>query len=262
MPSPFPGMDPYLEAPSIWPDVHHELMSVMRGRLNELLRPRYVVRIEERVYVSDENDPGRRVIVPDLRIAHGVRTSQPPADSTSIATVEPIVVTTMVEEEIREARLEIVDPRAGRVLTIIEVLSPANKVPGSRGRESYSRKRRDVLTSSTHLVEIDLLRGGERMMVEGGLPACEYLVHVSRVEDRPQGTVWPIRLPQPLPVVPVPLAETDPDAALDLQQILNTAYENAGYDLTLDYGDPAPPPALRDEHVEWCDELLRESKQR
>ena len=257
MPSPFPGMDPYLEAPELWPDVHHELMSVMRRNLNNALRPRYVVRIEDRVYVSDESDPGRRVIVPDVRIAKGLPTSTQSEDAASVATAEPIIVTTMVEEEIHESRLEIVDTRSSAVVTIIEVLSPANKVAGSRGRENYARKRRDVLTSATHLVEIDLLRAGERMTVEGGLPDSEYLVHVLRAQDRPQGMVWPIRLPQTLPAIPIPLHKDDPDVVLNLQDVLTATYENAGYELSLDYNGPVPPPSLAEEDAEWSDQLLR-----
>ena len=68
MPSPFPGMDPYLESPVLWPDVHHGLISEIQSLLNQSLRPRYHVRVVERVYVSDENDPGRKVIIPDVNI--------------------------------------------------------------------------------------------------------------------------------------------------------------------------------------------------
>lgn len=256
MPSPFPGMDPYLEDPALWPDVHHELMSVIRRDLNEQLVPRYVVRIEERIYVSDEDDPGRRVIVPDLRIREGYGAIAPRQELTSVSTVEPIVVTTLVEEEIHEARLEVVDAETRDVITILEILSPANKVAGARGRDSYQSKRHEVMTSSTHLVEIDLLRAGRRMHVDGGLPICDYVVHVSRVNQRPNGTVWPLLLHHRLPKIPVPLSNGDPDASFDLQSALSHAYDNAAYQVVVDYDGDPPPPPLTDDQRAWLHDLL------
>src|SRR5947209_4947143 len=125
MPSPFPGMDPYLENPALWPDVHHELISVVREILNTQLRPRYYVRVEERVYISDENDPGREVMIPDLRIAdRPLAGSGSVSAATTLQTDESVEVTTLLDEEIHEARLEIIDHAARQVITVIEVLSP------------------------------------------------------------------------------------------------------------------------------------------
>src|SRR5258708_23555155 len=110
MPSPFPGMDPYLEAPGLWPDVHHEMISVARELLNQKLRRRYHVRLEELVYISDENDPARDVIVPDLKIArvsNKVATGTSPPSQSNAAVAEPIVATTLIDDEIREAYLVI-----------------------------------------------------------------------------------------------------------------------------------------------------------
>jgi hypothetical protein len=249
-------MDPYLEDPALWPDVHHELMSVIRRELNAQLRPRYVVRIEERVYVSDEDDPGRRVIVPDLRIKQREGVETPRRENGGVATAEPIVVTMLLDDEIHEARLEVIDAETRAVVTVIEILSPTNKVVQSRGRESYQRKRIELLTSSTHFVEIDLLRAGRRMQVKGGLPPCDYVVHVSRVEQRPDSTVWPLRLQQTLPQVPIPLTRGDADAVVNLQHVLATAYDNAGYDGVVDYGGDPPPPPLTDEQRAWLYDAL------
>ena len=258
MPSPFPGMDPYLEEPGLWPDVHHELMSVAREMLNRSLRPKYHVRIEERVYISDENDPGRKVIVPDLRIAARSEAHQLPFSSHSeaLAIAEPIVCTTLIDDEIHEARLEVIDRQQQQVVTVIEILSPSNKVAGSRGRASYETKRREVMTSPSHLVEIDLLRTGEAIHVRELLPPADYVVHVSRKGSRPKGLVWPILLTQQLPVIAIPLNAEDPDATLDLQLVLNTAYDRAAYDLEIDYRiDPIPP--LKSNAASWAGELLR-----
>lgn len=149
MPSPFPGMDPYLEEPGLWPDVHHGLTSEMRAALNRQLRPKYRVRVEERVYVSDEND--------------------------------------LIEDEIHEARLEIVDRFERSVVTVIELLSPTNKVTGSRGRASYEDKRQEVMHSPSHFVEIDLLRAGAPLHAREALPKADYYVHVSRGMADPRG---------------------------------------------------------------------------
>jgi Protein of unknown function (DUF4058) len=260
MPSPFPGMDPFLEEPGLWPDVHHEIISEARAQLGAQLVPKYYVRIEERVYISDENDPGRDVMVPDVRIAARPGWEDRPFEprgGTAVEIAEPIVVTTLIDEEIREARLEIVDREQRLVVTVIELLSPTNKVPGSRGRASFEQKRQEVMNSPSHFVEIDLLRGGVGVRTRETLPPCEYLVHLSRNSKRPKALAWPIRLSQRLPVIPIPLHAGDPDARLDLQAVLTTAYDRARYDLSIDYTrDPVPP--LPPEWAAWTDRLLKE----
>lgn len=258
MSSPFPGMDPYLEALGPWPDVHHGLISEIQTQLNRSLRPKYHVRVEERVYISDENDPGRKVIVPDLRVVE----TREPQDAYDVyrdgqaVVAEPVVLTTLIDDEIHEARLEVIDTSQHMVITVIEILSPTNKVAGSRGRASYEQKRREVMTSPTHFVEIDLLREGDPIHVRELLPRGDYFVHVSRQGGRPQGCVWPILLPQRLPVISIPLKSEDPDAKLDLQVVLDTAYDRAAYDLEIDYRAAAIPP-LQGEADQWAVELLR-----
>jgi len=260
MPSPFPGMDPYLEEPGLWPDVHHRLISTAQELLNGQLRPKYFARVEERVYLSDEEDPGRSVLIPDLRIAELPGRHERPVQPGATATLdvpESIVVRTLIDDEIREARLQVIDRQDRRVVTVIEILSPSNKVAGARGRASFQEKRREVMTSGSHWVEIDLLRRGTSPLEGVALPPYDYLVHVSRVEERPQGRAWPIRLPQQLPVVPIPLGPGDPDARLDLRLVLDTGYDRAGYEMLIDYrGDPSPP--LDDEAGVWADRLLKE----
>ncbi|MCL4201904.1 MAG: DUF4058 family protein [Pirellulaceae bacterium] len=260
MSSPFPGMDPYLEEPGLWPDVHHAIISEMQAVLNRAVRPAYHVRVEERVYISDEDDPGREVIVPDLRVAESdLRRHRNPVPGTiSTATLdisEPLVLTTLIDDEIHEARLEVIDRTDRSVVTVIEVLSPANKTPGSRGRASYIEKRREVMTSDSHFVEIDLLRAGTRMPTREMLPPADYLVHVSRNDLRPRGLIWPVMLAQRLPVIPIPLRGNDPEVPLDLQQTLNAAYERGAYDLAVDY-HRQPVPPLNDEQRQWASELV------
>ncbi len=263
MPSPFPGMDPYLEEPGLWPDVHHELMSVMRELMMRRLRPKYHVRIEERVYISDENDPGREVIIPDLRIADAGRDE--PRGWTAeemaagyVAVAEPVVLTTLIDDEIHEPFLEVIDRQERLVVTVIEILSPTNKVPGSRGRASYLEKRHEVMASPSHLVEIDLLRAGVAIHTRELLPPADYYVHVSRKAKRPKGIVWPILLMQRLPVISIPLRSEDPDVPLDLQEVLNAAYDRAAYDMAIDYRrEPVPP--LDDAQQRWARSRLNAS---
>lgn len=261
MPSPFPGMDPYLEDPATWGNFHIDMIAEIKAELNRQLRPKYYARAKERVYISDQDDPGRRVIIPDVRVLtredrmdEGWR---PSSGMTALAVTEPIVATTLIEDEIREYRVEVIDAGLRQVVTVIEVVSPTNKVPGARGQQSYRRKRTEVMTSQTHWVEIDLLRDGETLVAGEVLPKGDYFVHVSRVEKRPSGLIWPIRLPQRLPVISIPLRAPDPDAKLDLQALLDTIYDRSAYDLDVDYRkDPIPP--LSPEYAAWADRLLKE----
>ena len=264
MPSPFPGMDPYLENPELWPDVHHELISQVREALNLAIRPKYIARIESRVYLSNDDDPGRRVIIPDVRVETDDkhrRHSLAPFGATSSTAVlevaEPLEVTIVFEEEITESQIQIIERDSREVVTVIEILSPTNKIEGSSGRESYLKKRREVLHSPTQWVEIDLLRDGLPFVARELYPACDYTVHVSRQQKRPRAKLWPILLRQMLPVIPVPLRGEDPDVPLDLSAILHKAYDIAGYDFSIDY-KAAPVPPFKSEAAAWADELLKE----
>ena len=261
MPSPFPGMDPYLEKPSLWPDLHHDLISEIKTALNGNIRPKYFARVETRVYISNQDDPARSVIIPDVRIMetpdawkHG--SAGVIADDGDVAVAEPIVATTLFLDEIVEAYLEIRDTETHDVVTVIEVLSPTNKIPGARGMDSFRRKRSEVMSSPSHYVEIDLLRSGERLVSGEALPLGDYFVHVSRVERRPSGLIWPIKLPQRLPVIPIPLRSPDPDVKLDLQKLLTAVYDRSGYELDTDYSKEPNPP-LPPKYREWTETLLR-----
>ena len=204
MPSPFPGMDPYLESPHIWPDVHHELISQIRSALNPSLRPHYVARVELRVYISDEDDPGRDVIVPDLRIEETRRKSaKKPKASNGIAVIEPIALPYTFDEEIKEAHLEIYHRVSESLITIIEVFSPANKVRHSRGRDSLLQKRREARAGHVHWVEIDLLRAGTPTVTNYALQPSAYRILLYRAGK--SGHYWPISIRQPLPPIGIPL---------------------------------------------------------
>jgi hypothetical protein len=253
-------MDPYLEEPTLWPDVHHELISVIRESLQHQLRSRYFVRIEERVYVSGPADPGRGVLAPDLFL---VRRPKPAprksrsGGSTAIDITQPIIAVTLIEDEIHEHYLEILDAADRSLVTVVEVLSPTNKIAGADGLESFLEKRGQIMRSSTHWVEIDLLRSGISPVLPVIVPEHEYLVHVSPADHRPRGLLWPIRLDERLPVVRIPLRPHDGGTPLDLQAVLDTAYNRAAYDTEIDYTQE-PTPRLGKKWKGWADRLLRE----
>jgi hypothetical protein len=195
-------MDPYLEAPDLWPDVHHRVISEIQASLSPALRPAYFARLELRVYISDQDDPGREVIIPDVRIEEtnkngGKRTRK--SNGASLAIAEPIVIPHLIDDEIKEARLEIRRRDSGALVTIIEVMSPANKVRGARGRVSFMEKREETLASQVNWVEIDLLRAGMPSVTRPPLQPCDYRVLVYRAGQR--GKYWPIDLRQPLPPI-------------------------------------------------------------
>lgn len=170
---------------------------------------------------------------------------------------EPVLATMGFDQEVREAYLNVIDSAQRSVVAVIEVLSPANKTLGSAGLESFERKRREIMRSSSHWIEIDLLRSGRSLSARRHIEPCEYLVHVSNAARRPRGMLWPIRLSQRLPVIPIPLRPDDPDAPLDLQSVLTIAYDRAGYDLEIDYrAEPVPP--LTPEWAEWSRRRLQE----
>jgi len=259
MPSPFPGMDPYLEDPGLWPDVHHGLISQMQAELNQRVGDNYYVRVEERVYVTDLEDAERSLMIPDLRIGQTPKVghmTSPPQTTITIDVAEPELITTLLDDEIHEAHLEVVDRVDRSVVTIIEVLSPSNKVPGSKGRASYQQKRREVMDSPCTWIEIDLLRAGDPIIPRQKLGGCDYYVHISQVEQRPKGAVWRIRLPQRLPGILIPLKSEDSAVPLDLQQVLDTAYNRGAYNKTIDYQSPPATP-LPPELEGWAEQLLK-----
>lgn len=258
MPSPFPGMDPFLEDPGLWPDVHHALISTARIFLNVAIGPKYYVRVEERVYITNEDDPGYSKLIPDLRI--GERPEKKdwsvPPQTAALEVAEPIVITTLLDDDIHEPRLEVIDRETRQLVTVLEIISPSNKAAGSYGRASYQQKRREILDSPGHWVEIDLLRQGKALFPRPVHQQGDYFVHVSRVDKRPKGFVWPILLPQRLPVIPIPLKGNDPEVTLDLQLTLDTLYDHCAYDRIVDYRRP-PKVSLSEPYDAWADQLLK-----
>ena len=258
MPSPFPGMDPYLENVELWTAVHATFIAQTQDHLSEALWPRYIVRFEERVYITDDDDPAYRLVYPDVKVVatRPLTRPGPPPESTAggLAIAEPISVVEVVAESL-ERRVEIRDPADQSVVTVIELLSPTNKTSGSRGRESFLRKRREVYESTTHWMEIDLLRGGDRTANRSPSAGTAYQSFLSRWDDRRGrrlGYLWPMPLRQRLPVVGVPLRPGEADQPLDLQAVLDRVYRRNAYELQFDYAGEPPSPALSVGDSAWC----------
>ncbi len=215
MPSPFPGMDPYIETPKLWPDFLWNLAGEVRAGLNALIQPHYFARLEPR------------------EIDGGCATS-----------------------EVRGTAVGVYLTRTQQLVTQIEILSSPEKCRHHEAQAEYLRRRQDLLSSPVHLLEIDLLREGERSPPEESVPCSPYRIVLSRADHRPRVEVWPIQLADRLPVLPLPLLEPDPDAPLDLGAAVASVYERGAYAAQIDYREPPPPPRLTPDEAAWLEELL------
>jgi Protein of unknown function (DUF4058) len=252
MASPFPGMNPYLETPELWPEVHHLLISILAETLNSQLLPRYRVAVEKRVYQSDGDDT-LFVGIPDATVE---RFRNAPAYTNAPASVAiPVTVMLPMPLEIREGYLEVRDVATKEVVTVIEVLSPSNKRAG-RGRDAYETKRRDILVSQTHLVEIDLLRGGDAMPYSSNLTTHQYRILISRSQQRPRADLYGFNLRDPIPAFPLPLRSQDSEPVIDLHALLDLVYDRAGYAVMIDY-QQSPLPALSESDWIWSKQILQ-----
>jgi hypothetical protein len=260
MPSPFPGMNPYLERSSLWPSFHFRLIGAIAAALEPQLSARYYIEVETRSYQSsdlDEETDHVLIGIPDAAvIAKGGREADLSANTALATQTRPQQVTLPVPQPVKERYLEVRELGTDQVITAIEVLSPKNKRSGP-GRFAYETKRQHVLASATHLVEIDLLRGGKAMPMTGLQATTPYRILVSRSDQRPAADLYGVSLQEPLPTVPVPLKQQENELELNLQTVLNQVYAQARYALRIDYSQPPPPPALAAPDQAWVDEILR-----
>jgi len=267
MPSPFPGMDPFLEHPDVFPDFHDGFIAYLRESIQRHLPPPYVAGLGRRAWI----EVSERFIGPDVQ---WLRPRQIPADSVregAVAVAEqprtqPVVIHVRHDER-GEPLVEVYVGRGSdrRLVTSIELLSLTNKTPGEHGRDLYLRKQREVLDSKVHLVEIDLLRGGEHttavprnrlMRVISGFDYHVCIHHFDNLEDY---FVYPVRLPEPLPEIAIPLLPGDPPVSLDLQAVFQRTYDAGPYQREVDYQHDAPEPPLNPDQQSWFRERLAAS---
>ena len=256
MPSPFPGMNPYLERPELWPGIHHWLITAIAQSLVPQLRPKYLVAVEVRVYeISGETS--LLVGIPDVTVQRPLTATNLDMPNVAVASpLQPMTVTVPMPEIIKEGYLEVREVATREVVTSIEILSHTNK-RSKEGRNAYESKRQRVLRSLTHLIEIDLLREGKPMPVFSNGIQTDYRILATRGDHRPQADLYAFNLRDVIPSFPLPLQAGDVEPLVDLQALLNGVYEQAGYDLQINYSrEPVPP--LQESDMAWADALLRE----
>jgi len=256
MPSPFPGMDPYLEG-SEWSSVHVALSAEMARQLAPKVQPKYIVRTARRFVTDMPEDIAVTAgdLYPDVSVAEAAAPQGRGLPPAMIAPA-PLQMATVIPSRVPHVTIEIRDIAQRELVTAIEILSPTNK--RGEGYREYLDKRRRLLCSMAHLIEIDLLRRGRRVPMQQALPLAPYFIFLSRAERRPIVEVWPMQLQMRLPVIPVPLLADDPDVTLDVQLALDTIYDAFIYDLSIDYTRPAEIP-LAGEAARWAAEHLRQA---
>jgi len=254
---PFPGMDPWLEHPEIWHGVHIGLIVSIADDLASKLEPRYFVDIQERVYLV-EPEPRHYLGRPDVAISGltGRTDSSSGGGRGSTSTLEYVETEIEIidsEEEVTLRRLEIRDAASRELVTVIELLSPTNKLD-RHGREQYLEKRKAYVDSNINFIEIDLLRAGEPIIT--GYPAgADYRILIARAESLPRAKLREFNLRQPIPPIPIPLRPSEAEPTLELNAVLHGVYERARYDLRIDYSRPPVPP-LSESDARWAAEVV------
>lgn len=267
MPTPFPGMDPYLEKPGRWPNIHARLIVALADDITAKVRPRYYVSVEEHAYLLRLEEM-ERLLRPDISVvrenapvyeAAAEATLASPVDKAARASTQavakPVTITLPVVEEVHERFLEVRQVEDGRLVTVIEILSPTNKQSG-KGRALYAHKRQAVLESQAHLVEIDLLRAGEPPEFIHAQQLAHYYILLSQEAQRPSATLIPWHIRHPIPTFRLPLLPGDDEPEVDLGQILHALYARAGFDLRIDYKQEPDPPFSGEDKI-WVDTLLK-----
>lgn len=251
---PFPGMDPWLEHPEVWPGIHSSLIASTRDELAAKVAPRYFVDIEERVYFVE---PQRRQYLgkPDVAISGFEESapssrSAPRASTSTVDFVETDVEVVEDEDELRFRHLEIHDAATRVLVTVIEIMSPTNKLH-PHGREKYLDKRRAYFNAEVNFVEIDLLRAGKPMPTRGEAVQADYRILIARSAALPRAKLRGFGVRQLIPPIPIPLRAGESEPILDLNAVLHGVYERARYDLRIDYST-LPVPPLREEDAEWA----------
>ena len=261
MPNPFPGMNPYLEDPALWPGVHSRLVTYVADALAPQIAPRYVARVEESVTIDDTGREFRPDVLLAARNDNGGNGHQAPVVPGGVAVaIKPLILE--LPEEPPHRFIEIRDPHGSEVITVIEVLSPANKTPLGYGHRKYLHKLEALLDSKVNLVEIDLLRGGlPATAVEVGpllgVPRHDYIISVSRGHQRGRFEAYPFTVRDSLPPIGVPLRERETDVILELAPLLDRVYDFGGYD-TINFREAPPLPPLDEADAAWLDALLKE----
>ncbi len=256
MPSPFPGMDPWLEREGIFPNLHDTFIHYIRDALNEQLPGEYRATFTNRVWIDDvqRRDPDVSVFGPDDPAAAG---------GTALASLSGLVLHEVEVDPWKEAYLEIVSQDGERLVTAVEVLSRSNKRAGSNGHEAYQLKQEECRRGGVNLVEIDLLRGGahttmaDREVLRRQHRGYDYHVCVTVARPVRRFFVAAWKLADRLPAFEIPLDPGVKPVMIDLQPMLDAAYDRGRYAMAAKYHQPPDPP-LTPEQQAWAEGILRE----
>jgi hypothetical protein len=257
MASPFPGMDPYLEQPAIWSDLHLTLIVAMRAELNLHLPKGYLAAADRHVWIEDEEEESHGIVGPDVFVVDAPTLAGGRTVHATTAVI-PRTVTLRLRQRKGKPFLKIMDAQDRRVVTVLEMLNPSNKAPGS-DRNAYLAKREEYLAANVNLVEINLLRSGkvpplEKPRVSKGV----YYYLVCRADEMPKGQLWTFGVREPLRPLPIPLRGEEA-TTLNLRACLDRAYDEARYDEEIDYARP-PTPKLSAEDALWAEERMQDAK--
>ena len=254
MTSPFPGMDPYLEG-HLFPDVHNSLAYLISVQLTPRLAAAYVVHLNN--YTVEDTSPAEDVgiMYPDVEVFHKAdRVKEPAISYGAQITPETMMLPAIKPVDVHIPVVEIRDRKNNKLITAIEILSPVNK--RKPGLQPYREKRLRLHYAGVHLIEIDLIRRGERPLEHPYLPKSHYMVALLRAGI---GTtqIWAIDVKEPLPVIPVPLKQADEDTFLDLGAALKDLYEQRSFEKSIDYSETPPPPVFSPEDMKWMKALVK-----
>jgi hypothetical protein len=257
MPSPFPGIDPYIESSGMWGDFHTTLLVALRAKLNALMPRRYRAKVDVFVFIQvpSERPRVRRRLEPDTFVVKRHRRN---GGLSAVGTmVAPSTITLPAVRKKKKAVL-VVDRQMNRVVTAIEILSPSNKEAGD-DRTAYLNKRGEYFGGGVSLVELDLLRGGSRLPLGSSPPEKEYYAMVCRAWEFPRADLWTFSIRDAIPDIPIPLAEGVPDTRLPLRECVERAHAEGCYDTEFEYGQPLTP-ALNKADSAWLRQLVGSRK--
>jgi hypothetical protein len=252
-------MDPYLESPAFWSDFHATFINYWREAVADHLPDNYEARIDERVNLVEVQPERIRRFEPDVAVTQGSRSPGGAPAASGVATLEPVVVGLLIEEETRETYIQVLHRRDRTLVAVLELLSPSNKEEPDRS--TYLARRNTLLHRDVHLVELDLLLKGQRIPLADAYPAGDYFALVADATRRPNCDVYAWTMRQPLPPIPIPLRPPDPAVWIDLAAVFAITYERGRYARSLDYTQP-PSISLRGDELTWALERARSSAAR
>lgn len=248
MDSPFPGMDPYLEQSAFWSPFHTRLIVALADAIMPLIQPQYYIEVETRSY-KDTPEGEILVGIPDALILGdsqiSKRSDEPSFVDNTIATLSrsPLTVTLPMPVTVKERYLEVREVSSDAVITVIEILSPANKRRG-KGRDAYEAKRLNVLGSASHLVEIDLLRENPSLPINSTHDRSDYYILVSIARQRPRAHLYSFTIKETFPTFLMPLKQLNEAVPVDMQAVFGGLMVRARYASRIDYTQPVPLPTL------------------